>query len=101
MAQPPMITRALQIALRSAFETAARLRHEYVTLEHLLRALVDDRRAGHALTACGADLSKLSRQLDKFLKEEVEVLPEGVEVPPQQTLGVERVLRRAALHVMS
>jgi ATP-dependent Clp protease ATP-binding subunit ClpA len=101
MAQPPMITRALQIALRSAFEQAAKLRHEYVTLEHLLRALVDDRRAGHALTACGADLTKLAKQLDKFLKEEVEVLPEGVEVPPQQTLGVERVLRRAALHVMS
>src|SRR5688500_8811403 len=101
MAQPPMITRALQIALRSAFENAARSRHEYVTLEHLLRALLDDRRSGHALTACGADLARLQKQLEKFLKDEVEVLPEGVEVPPQQTLGVERVLRRAALHVMS
>jgi ATP-dependent Clp protease ATP-binding subunit ClpA len=101
MAQPPMITRALQIALRSAFEQAARYRHEYVTLEHLLRALLDDRRTGHALQACNADIAKLQKQLDKFLKEEVETLPEDVEVPPQQTLGVERVLRRAALHVMS
>jgi ATP-dependent Clp protease ATP-binding subunit ClpA len=101
MAQPPMITRALQIALRNAFEEAARYRHEYVTLEHLLNSLVDDRRTGHALTACGADLRKLRKQLEKFLSEEVEKLPENVEVPPQQTLSVERVLRRAAIHVMS
>ena len=101
MAQPPMITRALQIALRNAFEEAARYRHEYVTLEHLLNSLVDDRRTGHALTACGADLRKLRKQLEKFLSDEVEKLPEDVEVPPQQTLSVERVLRRAAIHVMS
>jgi len=101
MAQPPMITRALQIALRNAFEEAARYRHEYVTLEHLLNSLVDDRRTGHALTACGADLRKLRKQLEKFLADEVEKLPEDVEVPPQQTLSVERVLRRAAIHVMS
>jgi len=96
-----MITRALQIALRNSFEEAARYRHEYVTLEHLLNSLVDDRRTGHALTACGADLRKLRKQLERFLTEEVEKLPDGVEVPPQQTLSVERVLRRAALHVMS
>jgi ATP-dependent Clp protease ATP-binding subunit ClpA len=101
MAQPPMITRALQVALRNAFEEAARYRHEYVTLEHVLNSLVDDRRTGHALTACGADLRKLRRQLEKYLGEEVEKLPDGVEVPPQQTLSVERVLRRAAIHVMS
>jgi ATP-dependent Clp protease ATP-binding subunit ClpA len=101
MAQPPLITRALQIALRNAFEEAARSRHEYVTLEHLLMSLADDRRTGHALTACGADLRKLRKSLVKYLTEEVEKLPEGVEVPPQQTLSVERVLRRAAIHVMS
>jgi ATP-dependent Clp protease ATP-binding subunit ClpA len=101
MAQPPMITRALQIALRNAFEEAARYRHEYVTLEHLLNSLVEDRRTGHALTACGADLRKMRKQLEKFLSEEVEKLPDEVDVPPQQTLSVERVLRRAAIHVMS
>jgi ATP-dependent Clp protease ATP-binding subunit ClpA len=101
MAQPPMITRALQVALRNAFEEAARYRHEYVTLEHVLNSLVDDRRTGHALTACGADLRKLRKQLEKYLTDEVEKLPDGVDVPPQQTLGVERVLRRAAIHVMS
>jgi ATP-dependent Clp protease ATP-binding subunit ClpA len=96
-----MITRALQVALRNAFEEAARYRHEYVTLEHVLNSLVDDRRTGHALTACGADLRKLRKQLEKYLTDEVEKLPDGIEVPPQQTLGVERVLRRAAIHVMS
>jgi len=101
MAQPPMITRALQIALRNAFEEAARSRHEYVTLEHLLSALIDDRRTSHALVACGADLRKLRKQLEKFLSEEVPALPDDVQVPPQQTLSVERVLRRAAIHVMS
>ncbi len=101
MAQPPMITRALQIALRNAFEEAARARHEYVTLEHLLSALIDDRRTSHALVACGADLRKLRKQLEKFLSEEVPALPDDVQVPPQQTLSVERVLRRAAIHVMS
>jgi ATP-dependent Clp protease ATP-binding subunit ClpA len=101
MAQSPMITRALQVALRNAFEEAAQKRHEYVTLEHVLNALVDDRRTGHALTACGADLRRLRVQLDKFISEELERLPDGVDIPPQQTLGVERVLRRAAVHVMS
>jgi ATP-dependent Clp protease ATP-binding subunit ClpA len=101
MAQPPMITRALQIALRNAFEEAARARHEYVTLEHLLSALIDDRRTSHALVACGADLRKLRKQLEKFLSDEVPALPDNVQVPPQQTLSVERVLRRAAIHVMS
>jgi ATP-dependent Clp protease ATP-binding subunit ClpA len=101
MAQSPMITRALQVALRNAFEEAAQKRHEYVTLEHVLNALVDDRRTGHALTACGADLRRLRTQLDKFITEDIERLPDGVEIPPQQTLGVERVLRRAAVHVMS
>ncbi len=101
MAQPPLITRALQISLRNAFEEAARSRHEYVTLEHLLMSLSDDRRTGHALTACGADLRMLRESLVKYLTEQAVKLPKGVEVPPQQTLSVERVLRRAAIHVMN
>ena len=84
-----------------AIAEAARARHEYVTLEHLLSALIDDRRTSHALVACGADLRKLRRQLEEFLSEQVPALPDDVEVPPQQTLSVERVLRRAAIHVMS
>lgn len=101
MAPPPMITRALQLVLRNAFDEATRYRHEYVTLEHLLNSLVDDRRTGHALVACGADLRKLRKQLEKFLQDEMETLPDDIDVQPQQTLSVERVLQRAAIHVMA
>jgi ATP-dependent Clp protease ATP-binding subunit ClpA len=104
MANPPSgpsISRELQEALRRAFTLAQQRRHEYVTLEHVLHGLLDDPTVKEALDACGANIGRLRDGLTQFLEESMERLPEGVTVQVQQTLGVRRVLQRAAIHVVS
>jgi ATP-dependent Clp protease ATP-binding subunit ClpA len=96
-----MIAKELQAALKHAFDEATRMRHEYVTLEHLLLALLKDPRASKGLVACGADLVRLRKGLLDFLDETMPKVPESAELHPQTTVGVERVLQRAAIHVMS
>jgi ATP-dependent Clp protease ATP-binding subunit ClpA len=97
----PSITRELRNTLRNAFQEAATARHEHVTLEHLLLALVDDAQASMALDACGANRRRMRRKLNKFLKESIPIYPEGMDAEPQQTLAVSRVLQRAAIQAMS
>ncbi len=97
----PQIAKELQTSFRNALDEAARMRHEYLTLEHLLLALTKDSRTREVLKACGANVKRLQERLETFLKETVERLPEGVEAEPQQTIGVERVLHRAAVHALS
>ena len=97
----PSIAKELQQSLRRAFEVAGKLRHEHVTLEHLLLALLEDPKASEAIVACGGKLERLQKELDAFLSQTVEKLPVGTTVEPQQTLGVERVLQRAAIHAIS
>ena len=97
----PMIARELQATLRKAYDEAARMRHEYVTLEHLLLALLDDPKASKALESCQANRSRLRKKLYTFFDESVQKLPEDVEAEPHQTLAVERVLQRAAIHAIS
>ncbi|HJL20355.1 MAG TPA: ATP-dependent Clp protease ATP-binding subunit ClpA [Sandaracinaceae bacterium LLY-WYZ-13_1] len=97
----PMIARELQATLRKAYDEAQRMRHEYVTLEHLLLALLDDPKAQKALEACGANRSRLRKKLYAFFDESVTKLPEDVDAEPHQTLAVERVLQRAAIHAIS
>src|SRR5512140_2949638 len=77
------------------------MRHEYLTLEHLLLALTKDARTREVLKACGANVKRLQERLETFLEETVERLPEDAEADPQQTIGVERVLHRAAMHALS
>jgi ATP-dependent Clp protease ATP-binding subunit ClpA len=77
------------------------MRHEYLTLEHLLLALTKDARTREVLKACGANTKRLQERLVAFLEETVERLPEDVDAEPQQTIGVERVLHRAAMHALS
>ncbi len=101
MAKPPTVTKELQNALRSAIGEAEALRHEYVTLEHLLLAFLKDVWCTKALRACGADVRRLERKLRSFLDESMERVPEGTPIDVQQTLGVNRVLQRAAIHVLS
>ncbi len=96
----PMIARELQATLRKAYDEAQRMRHEYVTLEHLLLALLDDPKAQKALEASEVNRGRLRTQLYKFF-EGIAKLPEGVEAEPHQTLAVERVLQRAAIHAIS
>ncbi|MFW5920423.1 MAG: AAA family ATPase, partial [Polyangiales bacterium] len=97
----PIIAKELQDTLRKAFEEAANQRHEYVTLEHLLLALLDDPKASKAIDACGGNRKRLRRELGEFIEESLAELPEDAEVEPQQTIGVERVLQRAAIHAIS
>ncbi len=98
----PMLTRDLQNTIRKAIEEASSRRHEYVTLEHLLLALLDDPKAGKAITTCGGNRKKLRKAIEDFFEETVTPLPEDVgEFDPQHTVGVERVLQRAAIHAIS
>ena len=98
----PTITKELQHALRKAFEQAAEKRHEYVTLEHLLLSLLDDPKVSRAMKACGGNVERLREHLEDFLDEQMATIPEGLDhIEPQQTIGVERVLQRAAIHAIS
>ncbi len=98
----PILTRELQNTIRQAFEEAAERRHEYVTLEHLLFALLDDPKAKKAIAACGGDTEEIRDGLLEFFDENMEELPEELgSFEPQQTVGVERVLQRAAIHAIS
>ena len=98
---PPIIAKELQASIRFALLEAKRMRHEYLTLEHLLLALLKEPRTKEVLKACGADLKRLAERLDRFLDKTVEKLPADSDAEPQQTIGVERVLQRAAFHAVS
>ncbi len=97
----PIIAKELQASIRFSLNEAKRMRHEYLTLEHLLLGLLRDPRCLEVLRACGARPERLKQKLERFLEETVERLPEGVNAEPQQTIGVERVLQRAAFHALS
>ena len=95
-----MLTRELQETLRRALEIAMEARHEYLLLEHLLLAMLDDPRAIELLDASGADREELRGELEQWLTEQ-DALPGEDDVEPQQTLSFQRVLQRAAMHVRS
>ncbi len=97
----PIIAKELQASIRFALSEARRMRHEYLTLEHLLLGLLRDPRCLEVLKACAGKPDRIREKLMKFLEETVERLPEGVDAEPQQTIGVERVLQRAAFHALS
>jgi len=95
------ITKELESTLRSAFAEAKARRHEHVTLEHLLYALLRDPVAARILRACGARIGELREELDQHLSSTIEPLPEGVQRDPEQTRAFQRVLERAAMQVQS
>ncbi|MEY4580409.1 MAG: ATP-dependent Clp protease ATP-binding protein [Pseudomonadota bacterium] len=97
----PVIAKELQEALRRAFMAAEQQRHEFVTLEHVLLGLLDDPTVIDVLRGCSADLKRLRTATTDFLGSSMEKLPKDVDVQVQQTLGVRRVLQRAAIHVVS
>jgi ATP-dependent Clp protease ATP-binding subunit ClpA len=95
------ITKELESSLRLAFAEAKARRHEHVTLEHLLYALLKDPIAIRVLRACGARLQDLKRDLEQHLLETQPTLPEGSDRDPEQTRAFQRVLERAAMQVQS
>ncbi|MDP3939619.1 MAG: ATP-dependent Clp protease ATP-binding subunit ClpA [Deltaproteobacteria bacterium] len=96
-----MISRELQATLGLAVAEAKRRRHGYLTLEHVLYALLHDEDARDVIRHCGGEVSLLRRQLEEYLDESVEKLAEGDDSDPIQTLAFQRVMHRAALHVQS
>ncbi len=95
------ISRELEISLALAMNEARRRRHEFLCIEHLLYALLHDTDVAEILRHCGADVTALKRSLERYLDEHLEKLPEGMDMAPQQTIGVQRVIQRAAAHVQS
>src|SRR5437764_7416961 len=96
-----MIAKSLQATFEFAVNEAVKRRHEYVTLEHLLFALLHDRDAMMAVRACGGDVDVLKKQLDDFLKKTFEELPEDSNVQPVLTAMLQRVIQYAQLHAQS
>lgn len=96
-----MLSRDLEVTLNSAFKRARDVRHEYMTVEHLLLGLLDNASAVQVLNACGADLAKLREELEHFVSETTPVLADDSERDTQPTLGFQRVLQRAVFHVQS
>ncbi len=96
-----MLSKELEVTLNLAFKAAREQRHEFMTVEHLLLALLDNPTAAKVLRACGADLNQLRRQLVDFIRENSSVLPDDEDRDTQPTLGFQRVLQRAVFHVQS
>ena len=94
-----MISQELEVSLHMAFVEARSARHEFITVEHLLLALLDNAAAVEVLKACVADLDDLRSNLRKFVTDNTPVIPEGGEVDTQPTLGFQRVIQRAIMHV--
>src|SRR5918912_2967697 len=95
------ITKELESTLGLAFAEAKARRHEHVTLEHLLYALLRDPVASLILRACGARLPELRRELEEHLERAMSALPAGFDRDPEQTRAFARVLERAAMQVQS
>ncbi|WP_085297311.1 ATP-dependent Clp protease ATP-binding subunit ClpA [Cognaticolwellia mytili] len=97
-----MLNKDLEVSLNVAFRQAKESRHEFMTVEHLLLALLDNPSSIDALHACGADMVKLKKELLAFIAETTPVIPTGEEErETQPTLGFQRVLQRAVFHVQS
>src|SRR6188768_3529357 len=96
-----MISKELEATLNFALKEAKSRRHEYVSLEHLLYALLRDRDGKSAIVACGGDVERLNKSLEEFFEGQMEKLPAGLDRDPQQTLSFHRVLQRAVIHAQS
>ncbi len=96
-----MFSEELKVALNEVFKSARAKRHEYVTPEHILLALLDEKQAADVLNNVGADIDGLRRKLDEFIDAHTPVIPSGDNRQAEPTLGFQRVVRRAMFHVQS
>ena len=96
-----MIAQELEVSLHMAFVEARQQRHEFITVEHLLLALLDNPSAAEVLRACAANVDELRKNLTGFIKENTPVVPGTEEIDTQPTLGFQRVIQRAIMHVQS
>ncbi|UCH18104.1 MAG: ATP-dependent Clp protease ATP-binding subunit ClpA [Burkholderiales bacterium] len=96
-----MIAQELEVSLHMAFVEARQQRHEFITVEHLLLALLDNPSAAEVLRACAANMDDLRKNLTQFIKENTPTVGGSDEVDTQPTLGFQRVIQRAIMHVQS
>jgi ATP-dependent Clp protease ATP-binding subunit ClpA len=96
-----MIAQELEVSLHMAFVEARQQRHEFITVEHLLLALLDNPSAAEVLRACAANIEDLRKSLVNFIKENTPTVGGDEEVDTQPTLGFQRVIQRAIMHVQS
>lgn len=96
-----MIAQELEVSLHMAFVEARQQRHEFITVEHLLLALLDNPSAAEVLRACSANIEDLRKSLTHFIKENTPTVGGTDEVDTQPTLGFQRVIQRAIMHVQS
>ncbi len=96
-----MIAQELEVSLHMAFVEARQKRHEFITVEHLLLALLDNPSAAEVLRACAANVEELRKELVAFIAEHTPTVPGSDEIDTQPTLGFQRVIQRAILHVQS
>ncbi|HEX7437555.1 MAG TPA: ATP-dependent Clp protease ATP-binding subunit ClpA [Caldimonas sp.] len=96
-----MIAQELEVSLHMAFVEARQQRHEFITVEHLLMALLDNPSAAEVLRACSANNDDLRKSLLAFIKENTPTVGGADEVDTQPTLGFQRVIQRAIMHVQS
>lgn len=96
-----MIAQELEVSLHTAFVEARLARYEFITVEHLLLALLDNPSASDVLRACNANLDDLRKMLGDFIRDNTPVVPGTADVDTQPTLGFQRVIQRAIMHVQS
>ncbi|HZS80734.1 MAG TPA: ATP-dependent Clp protease ATP-binding subunit ClpA [Herbaspirillum sp.] len=96
-----MIAQELEVSLHMAFVEARQSRHEFITVEHLLLALLDNPSAAEVLRACAANIDDLRKTLTNFITDNTPTIPGINEVDTQPTLGFQRVIQRAIMHVQS
>ena len=96
-----MLSKELETTLNHAFKQARERHHEFMTVEHLLLALLDNPSASPILTACGANIDTLRLELNDFIDNNIPQLPDDEEAETQPTLGFQRVIQRAVFQVQS
>jgi ATP-dependent Clp protease ATP-binding subunit ClpA len=96
-----MLSKELEVSLNQAFRSAYEKRHEFISVEHLLLAMLDNHAALDVLKACGANIEQLRSEINGFIDETTPLIAPGLKRETQPTLGFQRVLQRAAFHVQS
>ncbi|PCI21477.1 MAG: ATP-dependent Clp protease ATP-binding subunit ClpA [Piscirickettsiaceae bacterium] len=96
-----MLDKELELSLNDAFKRAHEKKHEFITVEHLLLAMMNNQSACDVFKASGGNVELLTTELEKYLAESTPVIPDDIERETQPTLGFQRVLQRAVFHVQS
>ena len=96
-----MLSRHLEVSLRLAVTMARQKHHEFLTVEHLLLALLENDSAVNALKACDADIASLRRELEDYVEQHTPRLGENSEQAPHPTESFDRILQRSIFHVQS